>query len=90
MDAANVAFKTAFPLGEPILLQKAEKSRMKSEDMSQEAEGLKRNAEDMKYNLDKVRKPFFLFYNSILKISSKKERISGRVRSKRITVPPWF
>ena len=55
MDAASMAFNRAFPPSKDKLGIQAEKSRVKSEDLSQEAEGLLQNAVDMKYRLDKVR-----------------------------------
>ena len=49
MEAASMAFKKTFPPGQDKLGTQSERSRVKSEDLSQEAEGLLQNAVDMKY-----------------------------------------
>ena len=55
MDAAALAFKRADPPGKDHLGVRAEKSRVRSEDLSQEAEGLRQNSVDMGYQLRKIK-----------------------------------
>ena len=50
-DAAVLAYRSADPPGQGNLGSRAEKSRVRSEDLIQEAEGLKQNSVDMGHTL---------------------------------------